>query len=125
MEDGVALGACSEMIEHDRRFKHVLDSEHTDVTLPAHHGKKRCKQRPNRLRPFCAGIRKLVEAAAHMRGCNSSSRAQRGGRRGRWGQRVTLKQMAAMPAISTSLRWVFFCKFKPLAKRWGFLCRCV
>ncbi|CAN0308729.1 unnamed protein product [Ectocarpus sp. 12 AP-2014] len=24
------------MIEHDRRFKHVLGSEHTDVTLPGY-----------------------------------------------------------------------------------------
>ncbi|CAM9632893.1 unnamed protein product, partial [Pylaiella littoralis] len=34
VEDGVALGACSEMIEYARSFKHVLGSQDTDVILP-------------------------------------------------------------------------------------------
>ncbi|CAN0065545.1 unnamed protein product, partial [Ectocarpus fasciculatus] len=34
VEDGVALGACSEMIEYARSFKHVLGSEETDAILP-------------------------------------------------------------------------------------------
>ncbi|CAN0382457.1 unnamed protein product, partial [Pylaiella littoralis] len=38
VEDGVALGACSEMIEYARSFKHVLGSQDTDVILPGYEG---------------------------------------------------------------------------------------
>ncbi|CAM9152186.1 unnamed protein product [Ectocarpus sp. 13 AM-2016] len=53
------------MIEHDRRFKHVLGSEYTDVTLPGYESLLR--------RPIC------VDATAQVL-LNGADSADGGGR---------------------------------------------